>query len=104
MSDLVNVSVDKMRGLSKDDCYEFANACIQYAVYLQRVENRESAKLSVCNGIIAKIAGKNWANYDVVATTDIRLNVIAAENPKLKEYLDKRMEHSAYLAEIKWVN
>jgi len=99
---VVNINIDKMRSFSKDDCFAFCNACIQYSVYLQRCENRERARLSVCQNMLNKIAGISWNDSKVYGSADLKMEVMAGsgEHPKLRQFLDEKMGLEARVQEI----
>lgn len=88
---------DYLEALSREQKLSIALQLSQYAAYIQRMQNREKARLSFANGIIANIAAKHWFEYDKFLKYDVRVELIAKENPtmskaiKLKNNADLRI-------------
>lgn len=99
-TNIVNLNVDQIRVLDKEDCFEYANLCMQYAIYLQRSENRERARLAVCENFIWKLAAKTWNDIEFFGKAEVRCQVLAQENPKLRQYLDEKANIEARVQEI----
>ena len=77
------MSRDQIETMSKEDRQTASIQLSQYGIYLQRLLNREKARLSWCNATISKIAASHWEEYSEFLKFDVKIYKIAKEYPSL---------------------
>ncbi len=93
MSFYWNMSRDYIEALSREEREEIAIQLTQQAMYIQRLFNRERARVSFCDASIHNVCAKEWDNYNHVFKHDMRVAVISREN-KVVEKLLKIKNHA----------
>lgn len=78
---------EQMEGYSSEGCAQVALKLTQYSLLLQKMQNRERAKLSWADHQIGALCAPQWKNYDKYTPKEIRIELIAAENPALTKVL-----------------
>lgn len=102
----LNMDREYIEALSKDQCNSIAIELTQYGLYIQRLYNREKARLSFCNNTINKAAATVWHNYSEYMKYDMKIYLIAQENPtvdkaiKIRNHAQIRLDDLDGLARI----
>jgi hypothetical protein len=81
------LSKDELDKYSPENCDEAALELMQYSIFLQREINRERARLNWCDAYIHNAIASQWNSYDKYIPKEIRIPMIADENPVLKTVL-----------------
>jgi hypothetical protein len=87
MSGYLNMSRDYIESLDRDERSLIALRLAQYSLYVQRLINRERARVSFCDATIRNICARDWINYDKYFQYDIRVAAIALENDVISKVL-----------------
>jgi len=87
MSGYLNMSRDYIESLDRDERSLIALRLAQYSLYVQKLINRERARVSFCDATIRSICARDWVNYDKYFQYDIRVAAIALENEVIKKIL-----------------
>lgn len=79
VSQYISMSRDQIEAMSKEDKHIASIQLSQYAVYLQRLVNRERARLSWSNAVINKLASSHWEEHDKFLSYEIKIAKISKE-------------------------
>ena len=85
VNEYLGMSRDELDSLSKEDRYTASLRLAQFAIYVQRLANREKARVSWSNAILHKLAANRWDDYDSYTKGEIKMYKIAAENPTMQK-------------------
>ncbi len=86
----LNMEREYIEKLSREECNEIAIQLSQYSLYMHRLANREKARLSFCTNIINQSCAKVWSNYNEYLKADLKIYLIAQENPLVEKALKIR--------------
>lgn len=81
---------DYIEALSKEDRYNIAIRLAQISFYVQRLVNREKARMSWAENTIQHIAAKHWGDFSEYLKADIKIELIARENVTLDKVIKIR--------------
>lgn len=79
VSEYLSMTRDQIEAMSKEDKCIASIQLSQYAVYLQRLVNREKARLSWSNAVINKLASLHWEEHDKFLSYEIKIAKISKE-------------------------
>ena len=97
MSKYCSLSQDELDKMAPETCQEISLELIQYSIFLQRELNRERARLNWCESYIYSIASKYWEDYDKYLKAEIKIPMIAKENPVLNSLLELKAKLSSMI-------
>lgn len=80
LSEYLNMSRDYIEALPKEERYSIAIKLAQSSFYIQRLVNREKARVSWCNSCINSMCAKHWDEFDKWLKADIKIHLIAKEH------------------------
>lgn len=81
---------DYIEALSREDRYTIAIRLSQISFYLQRLVNREKARITWAETTIYSIAAKYWGDFSEYLKADIKIHLIAKENTTLSKLIKVR--------------
>lgn len=93
-----NMSRDYIESLSRNDREEIAMQLAQYSMYIQRLSNRERARVKYCNASLSNICAGEWDNYKHIFKDEMKMAAIARENGvaakllKIKNHAEIRVQ------------
>lgn len=90
-----NMTRDYIESLSRDDREGISMLLAQQAMYVQRLINRERARVSWCNASLYHICAPEWENYKFWKNDDLKIAAIARENEVAKKLL--RIKNHAHI-------
>lgn len=79
VSEYLNMTRDQIESMSREDRCTASIQLSQYAIYLQRLVNREKARLSWSNAIINKLGAAHWEQFDKFLSYEIKIAKISKE-------------------------
>lgn len=94
------INRDEIAKYDPEECLEVSIILTQYAIFLQRVMNREVARLKACTTQINRLCARHWNSYDKYTPKEIKYNLICAEESRLEKMLKLQTRIEAYIAEI----
>ena len=86
---------DSIEAMSKEDRYTASLRLAQFGIYLQRLVNREKARINWAQSTMYNVASKYWDNYGEMVKADIKIYKIAAENPTVDKVI--RIKNNAQI-------
>ena len=86
---------DSIEAMSKEDRYTASLRLAQFGIYLQRLINREKARINWAHSTMYSVASKYWDNYGEMVKADIKIYKIAAENPTVDKVI--RIKNNAQI-------
>lgn len=75
-----NMSRDYIEALSKEERESIAMLLAQQALYIQRLINRERARVSFCNHSLSSVCVAEYVNYKHIFKDEDKVMAIAKEN------------------------
>lgn len=106
MSSYWNMSRDYIESLSREDRESIAMQLAQQAMHVQRLFNRERARVSFCLSSLSNVCAGEWDNYKHIWKDDMKMAAIARENSvaqkllKIKNHAEIRMHDLEGLPKI----
>jgi len=106
MSPYWNMSRDYIESLSRNDREEIAMQLAQHSMYIQRLFNRERARVKFCNASLSNICAGEWENYRHIFKDEMKIAAIARENVaaskllRIKNHAEIRMQDLEGLPKI----
>lgn len=100
---VLSLTYAQLEKLQHEQCAEYGFLLAQYAYYIQRVYNKESATLKWLKEQIDDIVSKQWFNYDGWIKYETRAKLIAKENAVLSQlikqhaYAEQKLERLSFL-------
>lgn len=91
------LSKDELDKFSPESCDEAALELMQYSIFLQREINRERARMNWCETYINHAVAPHWDKYDKYLPKEVKIPIIADENPLLKNVLRLRAKVAAVI-------
>jgi len=85
LQEILNMNKDKILKLSCLECGALGLRLSQYALYIQRLSNAESSRMTWANTQIINACASCWSNYSDYIKYDMKIAIIAKEN----EYVSK---------------
>lgn len=101
-----NMSRDYIESLSRNDREEIAMQLAQHSMYVQRLYNRERARVKFCNASLSNIYAGEWQNYQHIFKDEMKMAAIARENSaaakllKVKNHAEIRVQDLEGLPKI----
>lgn len=90
VSSYLNMPRDQIESLSKEDRFTAAIQLSQYTIYLQRLINRERARLSWCNAIINSVGAAHWEEHSDFLKFEIKIAKLAREHTTIERAMKIR--------------
>ena len=79
VSEYLNMTRDQIEAMSREDRCTASIQLSQYAVYLQRLVNREKARLSWAIAVTNKLVSSHWEEHDKFLSYEIKVAKISRE-------------------------
>ncbi len=104
LQEYLNMDRDKISKLSCLDCGEISIRLAQFSIYIQRLFNREAARVTWATTTIDNSVAPLWNNYDKYLKYDIKVALIGQENEyisklnKIISYAKQRMNRLEYIS------
>lgn len=95
-----SLSKDELDKMSPETCEEIAIELTQYSIFIQRELNRERSRLNWCEAYIYNIASKYWEDYDKYLKAEIKIPLIAKENPTLQKLLSLKAKLTSLIVNL----
>ncbi len=90
VSEYLLMDRDDLEAMSREDRHTAALRLSQFSIYVQRLINRERARINWASSVINSVASKYWDNYSEMIKADIKIYKIAAENPTVDKAIKIR--------------
>lgn len=103
LENILNLKYNQLEKLQHIQCSEYGFLLAQYAYYIQRVHNKESASLKWVKEQIDTIVASQWFNYEGWIKYETRIKLIAKENNALAKlvkqqaFLEQKLERISFL-------
>jgi len=81
------MSRDYIESLSREDRESIAMQLAQQAMHVQRLFNREKARVSFCNSSLSNVCASEFENYKHIWKDDMKIAAIARENAVARKLL-----------------
>lgn len=100
---ILNISYEQLEKLQHIQCAEYAYQLAQYSYYIQRVYNKESARLKWFNNQLQNLTADKLNNYDQYTKYEVKIRLIAKENAvvmrliQLMNQSEQKMERMSFL-------
>lgn len=101
--EIMALTYSQLEKLSAVQCAEYAYQLAQYAYYVQRVSNRESATLKWLQDMQLKLVSAKLHDYDSYTRFEVKVRLIARENDvvnrllKIISYTEQKLERLQFL-------
>jgi len=80
LQEYFSMSRDEIERLSAEGCASIAYRLAQYALYIQRLNNRECARLNWAKAVLSESIAKDYSNYSKYTKYEVRVALMAEEN------------------------
>lgn len=100
---ILNLTHPQLEKLSAIQCSEYAFHLAQYAYYIQRIYNKESANLKWLNDQMLSLVSNKLNDYDKYTKYEVKLRLISRENEVAKRLLglisftEQKIERMSFL-------
>lgn len=86
----LNLSRDQIQNMDEKSALSVAASLIRHSIVIQQEYNRENAIVQWCDSQINALSSKYWSNYDKFLPKEIRIPMIAQENPTIQQLVEIR--------------
>lgn len=96
----LNLTRDQIESFSSSQALSASAIILQYAIHLQKQENRERARVSWCESHINSLCGIHWNKFDQYMPKDIKIAKIAEEYESVSKLIEIHRHSTARMNEI----
>lgn len=86
----LNMDREYIEALPSSSKYSIAIELMQYAMYINRLANRERAREKWANDCIHNLCARAWQDYDSYTKADIKIRLIGQENSTVQKLISVR--------------
>jgi len=104
LNEYLNMERNVIEALSSVECASIAVRLQQFAFYIQRLLNRETARANWANATLASAVAPKLNSYDKYAKYEVKVELAASENNyvskllSISKYAERRKDRLFYLA------